>query len=122
MTDTADGGANVRVMRRELSNGDFNALDGGELVAPDGRTYARRGTRLKRKDVAALVAAGSPVVTWSPGGALVWHDGADAGPAWDAARTLLTTDAPDTARRESVTAGKWDAVDGSALVVLLHHH
>ena len=115
-------GASVGVVHRVLSDGDFDALGSGQLVAPDGRTYTRRSTRMRRRDVDGVVAAGSPVVTWSPGGALVWHDGDDAGPAWGQERPLLTAEAPDPARRESVTAGRWETADGCTAVVLIRHH
>ena len=109
-------------MRRDLSDGEFDALGMGMLVTPDDRTYSRRTTRMKRKEVAALVEAGCPVVTYYPGGRLVWHDEDDAWPAWADARALLTTDFPDPRRGESVTAGRWEAPDGAVLVVLLWHH
>ena len=108
-------------MRRELSNGG-DALGMGQLVAPDTRTYSRRTTRMKRKDVDALVEAGCPVVTYYPGGRLVWHDEDDAWPAWADARRILTTDNPAPERGESVTAGRWEAADGTTAVVLLWHH
>jgi hypothetical protein len=109
-------------VRRELSDGEMNALSPGRLAAPDGRTYWRRTTRMKRREAATLVEAGSPVLTYWPGGRLVWHDEDDAWPAWADARGALTTDAPDPGRGESVTAGRWEAPDGAILVVLLWHH
>ncbi|MFW3168429.1 hypothetical protein [Geodermatophilus sp. CPCC 206100] len=109
-------------MRRELSNGEFDALGMGRLVGPDTRSYSRRTTRMERREVAALVESGCPVVTYHPGGQLVWHDEDDAWPAWADARTSLTTEAPDPRREGSVTAGRWECVDGSLLVVLLWHH
>jgi sugar phosphate isomerase/epimerase len=110
-------------VRRELSDGEFDALGMGQLIAPDSRTYARRTTRASRREVEALVESGCPVVTYYPGGRLVWHDEDDAWPAWADARRSLTTRAPDPRRSgESVTAGRWESVDGSTLVVLLWHH
>ena len=109
-------------MRRELSNGEFDALGRGELLGPDNRSYVRRTTRMKRKEVAALVEGGSPVVTHFPGGRLVWHDADDARLAWADGRRLLTSDAPDPSRGEAVTAGRWESADGSTVVVLLWHH
>jgi hypothetical protein len=109
-------------VRRELSDGEFDALGMGQLVAPDGRTYARRTTRMKRREVEALVESGCPVLTYFPGGRLVWHDEDDGWPAWADARPLLTTDTPDPRHGESVTAGRWESSDGSPMVVLLWHH
>ena len=75
------------VVRRELSDRDWKDLGPGQLVGPDGRTYRRRTTRMGRRDVEALVEDGCPVVTYWPGGRLVWHDEDDAWPAWADART-----------------------------------
>ena len=97
------------VVRRELSDRDWKALGPGQLVGPDGRTYRRRTTRMGRRDVEALVGDGCPVVTYWPGGRLVWHDEDDAWPAWADARGA----------QESVTAGRWQSPDGAVAVVLV---
>jgi hypothetical protein len=83
----------------------------GQLVGADGRTYAIGSPRIEPPEVEALVESGCPVVTYLPGGRLVWHDEEDAWPAWADARSAT----------ESVTAGRWESADGSALVVLLWH-
>ena len=83
----------------------------GELVGPDGRTYRRRTTRIGRGDAETLAESGWPVVTYLPGGRVVWHDEDDAWPAWADARS-----APDT-----VTAGRWESPDGAVAVVLVWH-
>jgi hypothetical protein len=44
-------------------------------------------------------------------GHLVWHDEDDAWPAW----------ADAISAPERVTAGRWEAVDGSCAVVLVFH-
>jgi hypothetical protein len=75
----------------------------GRLAGPDGRTYAIRTPRIDRREIEALIEAGCPVVTYFPGGRLVWHDEDDAWPAWADARNNAS---------ESVTAGRWEAVDG----------
>jgi hypothetical protein len=106
----------VPVVRRELSDGGM-----GRLVGPDGRTYLRRTTRLGRREAEDLVEAGCPVVTYLPGGRLVWHDEDDAWPAWADARAAHTTGLPDPHRGESVTAGRWGSADGSTVVVLVWH-
>jgi hypothetical protein len=93
-------------MRRELANARM-----GQLVGPDGRTYSVRTTALERPDVEALIESGWPVVTYSPGGRLIWHDEEDAWPAWADARS-----AP-----EPVTGGRWESPDGATLVVLVWH-
>jgi hypothetical protein len=81
----------------------------GQLVGYDGRTYSQCAPRIDRREVEALIGSGCPVVTYFPGGRLVWHDEDDAWPAWADARS-----AP-----ESVTAGRWEAVDGATAVVLV---
>ena len=68
-------------------------------------------TRIETADVEALIESGCPVVTYFPGGRLVWHDEDDAWPAWADARG-----AP-----ESVTAGRWRSPDGGTAVVLVWH-
>ena len=102
-------------MRRELSDGHVRM---GHLVGPDGRTYRRRTTRIERPDAEALAESGCPVVTYLPGGRVVWHDEDDAWPAWADARTSLTSDLPDEG---SVTGGRWVAADGAAALVLVWH-
>jgi len=81
----------------------------GQLVGPDGRTYAVRSPRIDRREIEALIEAGCPVVTYLSGGRLVWHDEDDAWPAWADARG-----AP-----EQVTGGRWEAVDRATAVVLV---
>jgi hypothetical protein len=83
----------------------------GQLVGHDGRTYAIRAPRIDRREIESLIESGCPVVTYFPGGRLVWHDEGDAWPAWADARNAA----------ESVTAGRWEAVDGSTAVVLVFH-
>ena len=103
-------------MRRELSDGGM-----GRLIGPDGRAYSRRTTRMERREAEALIEAGCPVVTYLPGGRLVWHDEDDAWPAWADARAGLTTTPPDLHRGESVTGGRWESLDGAVALVLVWH-
>ena len=91
----------------------------GQLVGPDGRTYAVRSPRIDRREIEALIEAGCPVVTYLAGGRLVWHDEDDAWPAWADARGALTTGLPDAGG--SVTGGRWEAVDGAVALVLVWH-
>ena len=107
-------------MRRDLPDG-WDAAGPGVLVAPDGRTYRRRTTRIGHGEAASLAEAGCPVVTYLPGGRVVWHDEDDAWPAWADVRTALTTGLPDPNARESVTGGRWESVDGSVALVLVWH-
>jgi sugar phosphate isomerase/epimerase len=81
----------------------------GQLVGWDGRTYSQRRARIARDEIEALVEAGCPVVTYFPGGRLVWHDEDDAWPAWADARSAT----------EPVTGGRWESVDGATAVVLV---
>jgi hypothetical protein len=78
---------------------------------PDWRTFSLRTPRIESAEVEALIESGCPVVTYFPGGRLLWHDEDDAWPAWAEARS-----AP-----ESVTAGRWESPDGGTVVVLVWH-
>jgi hypothetical protein len=102
-------------MRRDFSDGHVGM---GQLVGPDGRTYRRRTTRIGRPEAAALAESGCPVVTYLPGGRVVWHDEDDAWPAWADARASLTAGLPEEG---AVTGGRWVAVDGSVALVLVWH-
>ena len=93
-------------MRRDLPNARM-----GQLVGWDGRTYEIGTPRIDGREVEALVESGCPVVTYFPGGRLVWHDEEDAWPAWADARSA----------DQRVTAGRWESPDGSRAVVLVFH-
>ena len=81
----------------------------GQLVGPDGRSYSRRTARIERSEVEALIESGWPVVTYFPGGRLVWHDEEDAWPAWADAHSAA----------EAVTSGRWESPGGATVVVLV---
>ena len=93
-------------MRRDLTHARM-----GQLVGVDGRTYALATPPIGPSAIEALIEAGCPVVTYLPGGRLVWHDEDDAWPAWADARGAAVP----------VTAGRWQAVDGAIAVVLVWH-
>jgi hypothetical protein len=103
-------------VRRDLAD---DVWGPGHLIGPDGRTYRRRTTRIPRPEAESLAESGCPVVTYLPGGGLVWHDEDDAWPAWADARSALTTGLPETG--EAVTGGRWEAVDGAVALVLVWH-
>lgn len=89
--------------------------------------FSRRTTREKRKAVAALVEAGSPLVTYWPGGLpektrVVWHDGEDVMSAWLEVKPSLTSEAMGTQKGMSATAGRWETEDGEVLVVVTWNH
>ncbi len=65
-----------------------------------------------------MAEGGCAVVTYRPGGRLVWQDEDDAWPAWADARTSFTTGLPEP---HSVIGGRWEAVDGSTVLVLVWH-
>ncbi|MCA0145035.1 hypothetical protein [Blastococcus sp. LR1] len=92
-----------------MSRSDLANARMGQLVGADRRTYSMTGVALERAEIEALIEGGCPVVTYLPGGRLLWHDEADARPAWA------------DARRERFSAGRWEAADGSPLVVLVLH-
>jgi hypothetical protein len=83
----------------------------GQFVGADHRTYSIRAPRIERPEIEALIESGCPVVSYLPGGRLLWHDEEDAWPAWADARS-----APET-----VTGGRWESPDGSIAVVLVFH-
>ena len=81
----------------------------GQFVGADGRTFSLRTARIERAEIEELIEAGCPVVTYLPGGRLLWQDEDDAWPAWADARSTS----------ESVTAGRWESADGGVAVVLV---
>ena len=106
------------LVRRELPDRDWKALAPGRFLGPDGRTYGRRTTRIDHHEAEALAEGGCPVVTYLPGGRLVWHDEDDGWPAWADARTSLTTGLPASG---AVTGGRWESADGGTALVLVWH-
>lgn len=107
----------------DLTVAQWDSVELGQLTSPDGTTYARRSTRLRRKAAAELLAEGAPLVLYYFGGRqLDWIDGADAQRQWQVLRPAVTTDrvASPPARRGGVTwtAGRWESADGATLVVL----
>ena len=115
-------------MRHDLSADQWNAVETGVLTAPNGISYTRRTTRMKRKDATALVDVGCPVVTYWPGGLpertrVIWYDGAEARAAWETVRSRLSSDITRAhAGRAIATAGRWESPDGNDLLVLSWHH
>jgi hypothetical protein len=91
-------------VRRDLANARM-----GQFVGADNRTYEIRTPRIERSEIEALIESGTPVITYLPGGRLLWHDEEDAWPAWADARSTP----------EAVTAGRWESPDGSVAVVLV---
>ena len=106
-------------MRRDLPDGAWTIP--GQVLGPDGRTYRRRTTRITHEEAEAMAEGGCPVLTYLPGGRLVWHDEDDAWPAWADVRTSFTTGLPDPDGGGSVTGGRWEAVDGGTVLVLVRH-
>jgi len=93
-------------VRRDLANARM-----GQFVGFDRRTYSLRVSRIEPVEAEALIESGCPVVSYLPGGRLLWHDEEDAWPAWADARSA----------RETVTAGRWESPDGGTAVVLVWH-
>jgi hypothetical protein len=115
-------------VRTDLTDDQGHAVEAGQLTAPNGVTYHRRTSRMTRKDATSLVAAGRPVATLWPGGwpertEVVWHDGEDARVAWDGIRDAVTSDRPQVTRGGAVaTAGRWESLEGDAVLVVTWHH
>jgi len=97
----------------------------GTVTGPDGRTYARRTTRMARREADELLAGGTPVVLdLYADGRLEWCDGDDARSQWAGERAYLTTSEPTAkqlAKHAHWTAGLWQAGDGSQIVYLTGH-
>src|SRR4051812_5200562 len=107
-------------MRHDLSADQWGAVESGVLTAPDGRSFTRRSTRMKRKEAAALVEEGSPLVVYWPGGLpektkVLWHDGEDAAPAFSEVRSSLPRETPDPRKGTVATAGSWESDAGDTL-------
>lgn len=105
-------------MRVGLAIEQWEAVSSGALEGPDGRRYQRRSTRMRRRQVDDLVAAGVPLVLYWYGGQQVdWFDGADAVAAWEAARPRLTATAPRPDGDVVWTAGEWVSEDESVILL-----
>lgn len=115
-------------MREPLSDEQKLAVEAGELRSPSGVVYRRGTTRLSRKAVDSLIAAGVPLVEYWPGGllehtALVWRTESDAREAWARTRSSVTTGVPrPKGRRAAATVGAWTGSDSSQIALLTWHH
>jgi hypothetical protein len=99
--------------------------DQGKLTGADGRSYARRGTKMKRSVADEVVASGAPLVLdmWSSG-QLDWFDGEEAATAWDDVRAYVISADPTTKqllKHEMWNAGQWESDDGKVLLYLTGH-
>jgi hypothetical protein len=94
----------------------------GELVGPDGARYRRRSTKSKRRLGDELVAAGAPLMLhyWA-GGQLEWFEGADADARWKQVRGAVTSQEPRPSGEVVWTAGRWEDLDGRAVLFLTGH-
>ena len=54
----------------------------GQFVGPDRRTYSLVAPRIEPREVEALIESGCPVVSYIPGGRLLWPVSADYGIGW----------------------------------------
>ena len=112
----------------DLSEEQWDAVEDGVLVGPDGREFGRRTTREKRRAVDDLIQAGAPLVIYWPGGLpertrVLWHEGGDeAAIAWSEVRGKLVSDNPDTAKGTVATAGRWQTFEDEVLVLIIWHH
>ncbi|QWF20583.1 hypothetical protein KM427_16540 [Nocardioides sp. LMS-CY] len=92
------------------------------ITGPDGRGYARHGTRTGRRAADELVAAGVPIVLDLYGhGQLEWFDAEDARTAWTEVRPFVTTAEPTSrqlAKHVMWTAGTWLSEDEGPLLYL----
>ncbi|WP_128423446.1 hypothetical protein [Frankia sp. ACN1ag] len=114
-------------MHYDLARDQWQAIEAGAVVGPDGRRYVRRGTRMKRKQAAAFAASGCPLLVYWPGvlpdkTRVEWFDGTDALSAWKAHRSSVTSDPSHAARGSALTAGLWESTEEEPLLVLTWHH
>ena len=112
----------LRGVRVDLSQGQWDAVESGELTGPDSRRYQRRTTRAERRDGHALIARGAPLVLYSwSSGQLDWFDGPDASAQWRAVRARVVSAEPRRGRDLQWTAGRWEDPDGSPILLLPGH-
>ncbi|GAA3675463.1 hypothetical protein GCM10022237_38760 [Nocardioides ginsengisoli] len=110
-------------MRTDLTDIQTQAdADNRTVTGADGEVYARRTTRMARRQADELIAAGTPLVFERYGDALFdWCDGADAASVWASERTYVITSEPTAkqlAKHAMWTAGLWESGDGARLVYL----
>ncbi|NAZ83578.1 hypothetical protein GTR02_17335 [Kineococcus sp. R8] len=89
------------------------------MTSPAGRRFARRSTRIKRRDADALIAAGAPLVLyWFGGRQLDYFDGTDALEQWRVVRPALTSQTPQIGGDVVWTGGLWVGGDQGNLLLL----
>ena len=102
----------------DLAGQQWGAVTSGSLVGPDTRRYQRRSTRMPRRQVEDLLAAGAPLVLyWYGGGQLEWFEGQHAAQTWQTVRPRLTTSVPRPDGDVVWSAGRWVSDDESIVVL-----
>lgn len=103
----------------DLAGSQWAGVQRGELIAPDGKRYARRTTRAKRRDCESLIAAGLPLVLfWYGGQQLEWFDGDDASSRWLEVRGSVVHGKPSRRGEVEWNAGLWVSNESDQLLLL----
>lgn len=112
----------IGIMRVDLAKVQLNAMERGQLVAPDGTVFVRRSTRAKRRACDEAIENGWPLLLyyWA-GNQLDWLDGEDAQREWQTVRSRVTVAEPRPRGDLEWTAGFWTADGDRRLVVLTGH-
>lgn len=112
-------GGTLSVMPVDLSDAQWGEVTQGRITSPQGVTFTRRSTRIKRRHADELIAGGTPLVLYYYGGGqLTWFDGPEAQEQWGAVRPKLTATDPRPKRGLQWTGGVWLADDRRQLLVL----
>ena len=109
-------------MRTSLADGQWHAVTEGAITSPDGVTFTRRSSRVKRAAADDLVATGAPLVLYDYGaGRLDWYDGDDPATVWRSIRGAVTSATPRPRHAVVWTAGVWVNENDDPLLVLTGH-
>lgn len=97
----------------------------GKITGPDGRGYARRGSKAKRARCDDLIAGGAPAIAhFFARGLYAWFDGDDAKHLWSEVRPYFISSEPTAKllrKREAWTGSVLQADDGAEVVYLEGH-
>ena len=100
----------------------WEAVAERHLVSPAGVGFARRSSRIKRREADAMIAAGTPLVLYCFGaGRLDYCDGVEAVQQWAAVRGSLVSQEPRPRGRVVWTGGRWLSAAEDELLLLTGH-
>jgi hypothetical protein len=104
----------------DLAPTQWDRVEHGWIIGPDGLVYRRRWSKIAPHVGAALVAAGIPLLLAdSNRRRLIWCDGEVAITAWDQRRDNIQTWTPQPQSSPGQwTAGRWESPNKDPLIVL----